>query len=179
MLRLKPRDVPSLTLLGRHGTKAHEGAHLVHVAAHRFVHLGEQMDVGIDDEVEQVPLPVRLPEEDAVEQRPALRVTVAGHPAGHVDKRAGYSVDLRRRCLGGLFLVLFEHSERGLRIVKLLPVDGRRRHASLQGAPRRLLPRSEGRSEGDLFHVTPQQRGRAVAASRLEAARPPWARGPP
>ena len=62
--------------------KTHEGGHLVTVALDGFFHLMKQMDIIIGDSLHEIGLAAGEAPEEAVEEGPALRVTMAGGEAG-------------------------------------------------------------------------------------------------
>ena len=102
--RFEPGD--EAVVLAGHLAEAHEGLHLVAVAANVLRPLHGLAHVGVGRHREQVPLTVRQSPQQAVEQRMSRRIAVAQHALGQPDERGGHprrfahggrGLDVRRR----------------------------------------------------------------------------------
>ena len=99
MLRLEPGD-EMLAVLGLDAAEAQERGHLVHVAAHGFLHALQPVHQRIGCDREQLALAMRDAPEQFVEQREALGIAVAHDVLGkaHVGRRhAERDAAVRRR----------------------------------------------------------------------------------
>ena len=99
MLRLEPGD-EMLAVLGLDAAEAQERGHLVHVAAHGFLHALQPVHQRIGCDREQLALAMRDAPEQFVEQREALGIAVAHDVLGkpHISRRhAERDAAFRRR----------------------------------------------------------------------------------
>ena len=95
MIRLEPGDV-ALRPFRADPPEAHEGAHLVGVAAHRLFHRLEAPDVRVGGDLHQVGFGDD-PQQHAIEKGEALGIAVADHRFGPRDELARHRQRRRRR----------------------------------------------------------------------------------
>ncbi len=165
MLGLEPGDEPFASAALPDRPEAHEGAHLVHVAAHAAGEFVDASHIQVGAVVQDARSSLQPPQQ-AVEQREPLRVRMQDGALSQFDE-ASAGTNPRRSDVGQGQAV---RRKKAARRSGLDPADALRRHAALHERPRPLAPAREvvgfGHLDEDLLvRAEGRERGHAANSS--------------